>query len=301
MAISVSLLASYLYCPRKIFLERVLGFYEPPKADLVIGTIKHGIFDKINKEEEEIVTNITEKIPFEELEETYKTAFSRILRETITENKENIKKLELNTPDIFKKTWPLILNQAKTRAANIHDFMQTHLVFGKELWEKLTPKIHSEFKIKSDTLNLSGIIDQLEIYEKGYVPIELKTGSAPKEDAWPNHKIQIAAYAMLLEEKYNTEIKEGFVHYLDINEKRHIPINIFLKDEINQLIDKVKTLLESREIPDFCNNQNKCSACGLKETCFDEKKLKKQQKDIIKNQKIKTKSLNKENPTDFQV
>ena len=282
MAISVSLLSSYLYCPRKIFLERILGFYEPPKEALVIGTIKHGIFDKINKEEEKIVTNITEKIPFEELEEIYKTAFSRILRETIIENKENIKKLELHIPKIFKKTWPLIINQAKTRAANIRDFMQTHLVFGKELWEKLTPKIHSEFKIKSDTLNLSGIIDQLEIYEKGYVPIELKTGSAPKEDAWPNHKIQLAAYAMLLEEKYNTEIKEGFVHYLDINEKRHIPINIFLKDEINQLVDKVKKLLKSREIPDFCNNQNKCNACGLKETCYNEKTLKKRQKELKK-------------------
>ena len=285
MAISVSLLSSYLYCPRKIYLERVLGFFELPKKALVIGSIKHGLFDEINKKEEGLITSITEEKSLEELQELYKSTYSKIHREEIIKNKKKLKELELNIQDIFKKTWPLILNEAQTRAFNIHNFMQKHLVFGKELWQKLTPKIHSEFKIKSEKLELSGIIDQLEIYEQGYVPIELKTGSAPKEDAWPNHKIQLAAYAMLLEEKYSTEIKEGFVHYLDINERRHIPINIFLKDEINQLKQKVKSLLESKTLPDFCSNQNKCNACGLKETCHSEKKLKNRQKEILRNKK----------------
>jgi len=285
MVISVSLLSSYLYCPRKIYLERVLGFFELPKKALVIGTIKHGIFDEINKKEEGIVTNITEKTSLEELQEIYKNAYSKIHRDVIIKNKQKLRELELNIQDIFKKTWPLILNEAQNRSLNVFNFIQKHMVFGKELWEKLTPKIQSEFKIKSETLGLSGIIDQIEIYEKGYVPIELKSGKAPKEDAWPNHKIQVAAYAMLLEEKFNTEVKEGFIHYLDVNEKRHIPINIFLKEETNELKNKVKALLESKEIPSVCDNENKCNACGLRETCFDEKKLKKKQKEIIRDEK----------------
>jgi len=160
MAISVSLLSSYLYCPRKIYLERVLGFYEPPKEALVMGSIKHEILDSISKKEQEIVTNIEEKIPLEELEEKYKKEYSKIYRDVIIKNKEKLKQLQINIPNIFKRTWPLILNEAKTRALNIHSFMQTHLIYGKELWEKLTPKIHSEFKIKSEKLELSGIIDQ---------------------------------------------------------------------------------------------------------------------------------------------
>ena len=285
MAISVTLLASYLYCPRKIYLERVLGFFEPPKEVLLIGTIKHRILDLINKAEEKIVTSITESISFEGMEGIYKAEFSKILRETITLKKEELRKFEVDIPGLFKKTWPLIQNQAQNRAMNVFSFMQANMVYGQELWDKLTPKIYSELKIRSETLGLSGIIDQIEIYEKGYVPIELKTGRAPKEDAWPNHKVQIAAYAMLLEEKFNTEVKEGFVHYLDVNEKRHIPINIFLKEETNELKNKVKTLLESMEIPAVCDNENKCNACGLKDECFDEKKLKKRQKEIEKNKK----------------
>ena len=46
----------------------------------------------------------------------------------------------------------------------------------------------------------------MEIYENGYVPIELKTGKMPKEGVWPGHKVQIAAYSMLIEEKFKTEV-----------------------------------------------------------------------------------------------
>ena len=42
-------------------------------------------------------------------------------------------------------------------------------------------------------------------------------------------------------------------------------------------------LLKSKEIPSFCNNQNKCNACGLKQDCFNEKKIKNL---INKNQKF---------------
>ena len=74
----------------------------------------------------------------------------------------------------------------------------------------------------------------------GYVPIELKTGKMPKEGVWPGHRIQIAAYSMLIEEKFNTTVKEGFVRYLDSKETRHIAINPFMREEITNLIKEVQ-------------------------------------------------------------
>ncbi|MBI2659513.1 hypothetical protein HYX05_05440, partial [Candidatus Woesearchaeota archaeon] len=61
MKISVSLLSSYLYCSRKLFLEKVLLLEEPPKESLVMGSIRHETYDNINKKEEEIVTSITKE------------------------------------------------------------------------------------------------------------------------------------------------------------------------------------------------------------------------------------------------
>ena len=279
--LSVTTLTSYLYCMRKLFLTRVLGFKEPIRRPLVKGSIRHEVYDLINKKEEEIVTNITKKTTKEQLYQTYKMRHSKILREVIRNNKEDLKKLELKPNDVFRKTWPLILEESLTRAKRTHNFMETHLVYGKELWESLTPKISSEIKISSEKLKLRGIIDQIEIYEKGIVPVELKTGSCPKQGVWDNHRIQAGAYALLAEEHFNKEIKEAFIVYLDHAQRRHIPINIFLKDEIKELIQKVNLLLKGKELPETERNYNKCRGCGLREICYNNKVIKKQVKKIF--------------------
>lgn len=270
MKISVSALSSYLYCPRKLFLQKILALEEPPKESLVLGTLRHEIYDFINQSEERIITSIKEKTQYSELINLYKSFYSKALREKIIKNKSRIKEVNLDIVDVFKRTWPLILGEAETRAKNIFDFTQEYKVYGQELWEKLTPKIISELRVTSDELQLRGIIDRIEVYENGCVPVELKTGKMPKEGVWPGHRIQIIAYALLAEEKFNTKVKEGFVHYLDAKEIRHITINPFMKEEIINLIKEVQELLKNQQPPGYCENKNKCTNCGLKETCYNE-------------------------------
>ena len=167
----------------------------------------------------------------------------------------------------------MILEEAEIRTKNISDFIQKYNVYGKELWKKLTPKILSEQRVESNKLQLKSIIDRIEIYENSYVPIELKTGKMPKEGVWPGHRIQIAAYAMLLEEKFKTSVKEGFVRYLDAKETRQIAINPFMKEEIINLVKEVQELLKNQDVPNYCENRNKCANCGLKETCYNESEV----------------------------
>ncbi len=264
------MLSSYLYCPRKLFLQRILAVEEPPKESLVLGSLRHEIYDFINQNEERIVTSIAKKVEYTDIMALYKGFYSKILREKIIKNKSRIKKVKLDIVNVFKRTWPLILNEAETRSKNISDFIQKYNLYGKELWEKLTPKIISEQRVESDQLQLKGIVDRIEVYESGYVPVELKTGKMPKQGVWPGHKIQIAAYAMLLEEKFKTNVKEGFVRYLDADETRQIAINPFMKEEIINLVREVQTLLKSQDPPNYCENKNKCTNCGVRETCYNE-------------------------------
>ena len=273
MKISVSMLSTYLFCERKLFLQQVLALKEPPKESTVLGTLRHEIYDFINQSEEKIVTTIKEKIQYNELIAKYKKFYSRSLREKIIKNKSKIKNVNLDIVDVFKRTWPLILDEAETRAKNIFDFIQKYHVYGLELWEKLTPKIISEIRLDSNNLQLKGIVDKVEIYEDGYVPIELKTGKMPKQGMWPGHRIQIAAYAMLIEEKFKTNVKEAFVYYLDAKETRHISINPFMKQEIINLVKEVQELLKNQNIPDYCENKNKCINCGLRNTCYNEEEV----------------------------
>jgi len=197
----------------------------------------------------------------------------KFLRKSIADNRDRLKSVNLNMLDAYRKSFPFIMEESVTRSKNVFDFILKNNVFGDELWQRLTPKILSELRVESEGLKLKGIIDQVHVYEQDYVPFELKTGRAPDSGVWPSHRIQIAAYSMLLQEKFNKPIKEGFVFYLDTKEKRHIAMNPFMKDEVRQIVSEVIGLLESRNIPDFCNNENKCMKCGLKATCYDEEKV----------------------------
>lgn len=271
--IAVSALSSYLYCPRKLFLERVLKLAKPPKAVLLKGTIRHEAHEKINGAEESLVKTITKNQTLKDLQEIYKNEYSEILRETIRKYKERLLSLELNPGETFKEMWPFILNESKIRSLNVFTFSQKNNIYGNELWEKLIPKIISELSLSSKKLGLRGRIDQIEDYGDEYVPYELKTGKVPEKGIWPGHKIQIGAYLLLLEEKVKKPIKEGFIRYLDSYETRQVTMNPFLRDEILELIVKVNKMLNSNEIPSFVDNENKCNACELKDDCINEPKL----------------------------
>jgi CRISPR-associated protein Cas4 len=273
--ISVSMLSSYLYCKRKLFLEYVLKLVSPEKEVLVKGSIRHETYDKLNKLEEQIVKSINLDDDFESIYKKYITYFAKLLRQTITENKFRLRDVKLPLIDAYQQILPFLIRESEIRALNLYNFIEKHNIYGGELWEKLTPKIESEFRIDSPGLELHGIIDQIEVYPEGRVPIELKTGTAPTEGVWPGHRIQLGAYALLMEEKFGKEIKEGFVYYLDTQEKRRIAINPFLKEEVKELKEKVRELLCSKEIPDFVENQNKCNKCSLREMCFDNNLLQK--------------------------
>jgi len=272
--ISVSLLSAYEYCARKLFLEQVLKLIVVPRDVVVKGSIRHEVHDKIGKAEETFVKSIKKEVSYGEVLDGYKKAHSDILKQSIIKNKTKLAELRISLSEFFKDTWPLVLNESKDRAFNLHTFIKKHKVYGDELWQELSPKIKTEYYVESEDLMLKGMIDKLEIYDnklvREVVPYELKTGNAPKEGVWPGHKLQAGAYVMLLE-KNKMFVREVFVKYLDINEVRQIMMNPFLEKKVLETRDAVLRLFKSKEIPVICNNKNKCNTCPLKDRCYDEK------------------------------
>lgn len=275
--ISVSLLSSYDYCARKLFLEQVLKLAAVPREAVVKGSVRHSVHERASKAEESLVKSIKSELTYNEIVEKYKKLHSDILKETIMRNKSKLSEVKISLTDFFKEAWPLVLQESQHKALNLHDFMKKNKVFGDDLWKYLSPKIESEFYIESEDLMLKGVIDQLEVYDnkivREVVPYELKTGSAPREGVWPGHKIQIGAYIMLLE-KNKMFVRDAYVKYLDINDVRTVIMNPFLEKKVLDTRDLVIQLFKSKEVPDFCDNKLKCTSCQLKEQCFNEKFIK---------------------------
>jgi CRISPR-associated protein Cas4 len=279
--ISVTLLSAYRYCRRKLFLEYVLKIVPPPMEVMVKGSIRHNCFDTINKLEQSIVTSIIKPVPEEELFDIYKAKYSKALRTAIITNKKALSSLSIDMKALFSEMFPAFLSEARTRAGNLSEFIEKNKVYGNELWEALVPKIKSELRIESKELELKGIIDEVLVYPDKLMPIELKTGKMPDSGVWDSHRIQMGAYILLLNKEHASRITDGIVRYIDFREDRKVTMNPFLEHEILDLIVKVKSLLDSLEIPSFCRPDTKCRNCSLKDKCYDEEFLRKKLEELV--------------------
>jgi len=268
--VSATQLSSYLYCPRKLFISNVLLIEEPAKVELVKGMIWHETYEAINNIEESIVTSIRSK-DYQEILEEYRKNYSRLLRNIIIRNRTQLKNFDISMIELFKDYWKNFEEEAEAHALNVMDFIERNDVYGKELWEKLTPKILSEQKFRSERLNLIGVIDVLEVHdingEKSYIPIELKTGKYPLKGMWDGHRIQLGAYMLLLEDA-GKNVTQAAIRYRG-EERRMLQMNTFLRDEIIELVKKTERILRSLEIPSFTDNKNKCKTCSYREKCYD--------------------------------
>ncbi len=271
--LSVTDLSSYLYCERKLYLQKVFGLREPLKPALVKGSIRHKAHEMLFAGEEEVVCRVSKGMGIIDVELLYREKCSELLRKAISASSEQMAMFDLDPEELFSSALPSVTKEFDERALVVYRFCIEHDAYGKELWEKLEPKIRAELKIVSPDLGLTGIIDHLEVYSSGMVPVELKTGKMPRDGMWPGHRVQLMAYGILLEHHFKKSIKEGFVHYLDAKVKRHLAFNPFMKLEIKEMVDKVSGLLQGKHLPDFTSNKQKCLSCGLKDSCYNEGKM----------------------------
>ncbi|MBR9675760.1 CRISPR-associated protein Cas4 [Candidatus Woesearchaeota archaeon] len=265
--ISPTAISTYLYCPRKLFLERVLKLFKLPKEVMVKGNVKHAAYEEINNKEEEIVVGLTEK-DYDSIFEAYKRVFSQIIRRTINNFSKELREHGIDELEFFKGFWPALVFEAEERAKNVQKFIKKHDFLGEKLWEELTPKIVSELSISDAKIGLRGIVDEVRDYKIEVVPVELKSGKSPSTGVWPGHKAQIASYMLLLRSQGKT-VKEGMVKYIDEKKEVIIPYNTLLEDELKKQIVLVRGVLKKKDIPPFVDSANKCAACQLKEDCYN--------------------------------
>lgn len=273
--VNATQLSSYIYCPRKLFIGSVLEVKEPAKDALVKGRVWHQTYEFINKNEKDIVKTVsTDK--YEDIFDLYRKGFAKFLRNAIIMNKSELKTFEIKMFDLFNDYWPDFEEEAKMRALTVTEFIRVYKIFGDELWGKLTPKIISEQYFKSENLNISGIIDMIEVhYVDGaelYVPVELKTGKFPAKGMWDGHRIQLGAYLLMLEDN-GKKVNDGVIRYRGSDDKRVLPMNSMLRDEVLAVAKNAQAIMQSLNPPDFTDNKNKCTKCSFKEICYDEKEM----------------------------
>lgn len=130
-------------------------------------------------------------------------------------------------------------------------------------------------QVSSDRLGLQGKVDALRTREGELVPYEHKRGRARRSadgtaEAWPSDALQVAAYAMLLEEERGRAIPEGRVRYHADNVTARVPLTSELRDEVVRAVARARELRLSTGRPPVTEDERRCVKCSLAPVCLPE-------------------------------
>ncbi len=253
MLVSVTDLASYLYCPRSLFMQRVMGRVEPPNQAMIMGLLKHAVFEQASINEKRAFLETKEGQTKETFQIIFQECFSHALDDQLQKKISLMQQFNILPERVASQVLPSLLSEAKSRAETAFSFATCNNLYGYELWESIIPKIFSETRVVSKDLNLQGRIDKIELYKDRAIVHELKTGKPPNTGVWSSHRIQASAYCMLAERTFCVPVKEAIVTYNLTGEQRTLSLNPFMEKEVTDTTSKVIALMESREAPEPCN------------------------------------------------
>lgn len=115
----------------------------------------------------------------------------------------------------------------------------------------------------SSKYKLKGKPDMIILQNNQFIPIEHKPTS---KKVYSTHIMQLMAYCLLVEENYEITpsygilvLKEGKKKRIDFTEKR--------REELINILDKMREMLNRSEIPFYSVRQKRCRSCGYEKIC----------------------------------
>jgi len=123
--------------------------------------------------------------------------------------------------------------------------------------------------LSSGNLGLQGNVDCIIKTASGeYVPVDYKNMASDKGRVWMDHKYQLVAYALLVEDNLGTVVKRGFVNYIPETLILQLEITPTMKSYVKRVLGHIKRIIKDEELPPIRVAKQKCTGgCGHKQTC----------------------------------
>jgi len=130
-------------------------------------------------------------------------------------------------------------------------------------------------ELESERWGLKGRIDCVRRRDGQIVPYEHKRGRAARgadgrAAAWPSDRVQIIAYAALVEEQTGREVSEGRVRYHADNVLVHVAFDEAARADLERAIARARELQATVERPPVAENERLCVKCSLAPVCLPE-------------------------------
>jgi CRISP-associated protein Cas1 len=130
-------------------------------------------------------------------------------------------------------------------------------------------------ELASESLGLLGKVDCLRRRDGSHLPYEHKRGKPARAadntpEPWPSDRLQVIAYAVLLEDAFGQPIPEGRIRYHAANVTVKVPIDDKARADLAAAIADARRLRESTNRPPITENARLCEKCSLAPVCLPE-------------------------------
>jgi CRISPR-associated protein Cas1 len=133
-----------------------------------------------------------------------------------------------------------------------------------------------QIELDAPALGLIGKVDALKRRDGSYLPYEHKRGRSHRDPedrqarAWPSDRLQVIAYAVMIEEAFGQNIPEGRVRYHADRVTVRVPIDETARADLATAIADARRLRSSTERPPVAANDRLCVRCSLAPVCLPE-------------------------------
>lgn len=120
--------------------------------------------------------------------------------------------------------------------------------------------------LSSKKHGLSGKIDLLIRTEDALYPVDFKyTLQKPQK----NHFIQLAGYAVILEDVYGAPVHMGFIYLLPQEKAVEVQFTEQLREELFDMVQSIRQMIQSESMPEPTDVSERCVECEYRNYCGD--------------------------------
>jgi CRISPR-associated exonuclease Cas4 len=131
---------------------------------------------------------------------------------------------------------------------------------------------YNHLALQSSVLGLSGRIDLAIALPERSAPgaegavVEYKLS---EQKAGAHFKLQLAAYALLLEEAWQIPVKQGFLYSIPQRKAEKIAITPQLRKKVAQASEHIRQIVDQEIMPAPPATQHRCVTCEFRRFCND--------------------------------
>ena len=125
-------------------------------------------------------------------------------------------------------------------------------------------KFHTH--LYSPRLGLEGKLDLHIVCGQELIPVEFKNTLKGPE---LNHKYQVTAYALLLEDAYNRPVRYGFIYQIPTNTIHELEITPNMRQYVKEIMANIRRMVKDQYMPGPAFQKQRCVDCEYRKFCGD--------------------------------